>query len=320
MSRATTFSGDVGYRGIVQLNNITILATSGSFTLGHNPIFSSGVWGAGYENAAENVAYADNYIEITGSFGFELTRGQVFEALKSFAFTNRGNPNGTNILIYPNGEHGFQNKGWCTSLSLSASTDNVVTGDCNFTSYAEDENSVTTGNSNNSPLGLSDGQLPFNFNDLYPYWASGVYKEDKNTNQFELVQDVVDWSASYSSDMQVLKCCGNEDLGQRGGYHDQAGAPLAPDYIMIGSMTADMNFTIFRLQGDFEPESFHQQAGYRIDMRPSSNLSGAANSITIPVAVANNADSSIQTGSTYVQASFAYTAIGDGSRPPMGLS
>ena len=100
---STKFSGDVGYRGIVKLDGTQLLATSGQVSINHDPIFSQGVWGAGYQNAAEQVAYANNYLRLEGSFGFQLTKGDGIKAVNNFAFTNRGNPSGTSIWIKPNG-------------------------------------------------------------------------------------------------------------------------------------------------------------------------------------------------------------------------
>ena len=80
----TLFSGDTGYRGIVTLGGIKggtganapviLLATSGQVNINHEPIFSQGVWGAGYMNAAEQVAYANNYLRLEGSFAFQLSK------------------------------------------------------------------------------------------------------------------------------------------------------------------------------------------------------------------------------------------------------
>ena len=58
---AVTFTYDVGYMGVVKVAQKTILATSGSVQVEQTPIFSSGVWGAGWYNAAQQVAYAPHY-------------------------------------------------------------------------------------------------------------------------------------------------------------------------------------------------------------------------------------------------------------------
>ena len=82
--------------------------------------------GAGYANAAENVAYANNYLGVSGSIGFELTKGDGIGALNTFAFTN-GAAAGI-VLIYPNGEYGLNSFAWCSGFSLETSQDSIVTG------------------------------------------------------------------------------------------------------------------------------------------------------------------------------------------------
>lgn len=314
---ATLFVGDVGYRGIVKLNNVILLATGGQITISHDPIFSSGVWGAGYQNAAENVAYADNYLRLEGSFDFQLTKGSGVTAVKTFAFTNRGNPAGTPITILPNGEHGFTGVGWCSSFGFSASEGDVVTCNAGFSSFIDStvDNKILTGTSSNSATGASGGTLPFAYNDLFPYWATQVTKESSTLN------DITAWSCDYSSEIVPLKCCGtNSGAGYGVAQKDSAGAPLGPDYILIGSMTAQGNYTVFRLQGDFEPSKYHAGGEIKFAMAPSSAPSTPAATVTIPKAINNSGSSSIQTGSSYITAEFSFTAIGDGANPPISIS
>lgn len=313
----TLFSGDVGYRGIVKLNGVILLATGGQISISHDPIFSSGVWGAGYQNAAEQVAYADNYLRLEGSFDFQLTKGDGVTAVNTFAFTNRGNPTGTSIVILPNGEQGFSGKGWCSSFGFSASEGDVVTCNAGFSSFIDTTlgNTITTGTSSNSATGASGGQLPFAYNDLFPYWATTVYKQTVQLN------DITAWSCDYSSEIVPLKCCGkNSVTGYGSAQLDTNGAPLGPDYILIGSMTAQGNYTVFRLQGDFEPAKYHTGGKLEFKMAPSSAPNTPAATVTIPKAINNSGSTSIQTGSSYITAEFSFTAIGDGTNPPISLS
>lgn len=332
----TRFSGDVGYRGIVKLNDVILLATSGNFTINHEPIFSTGVWGAGYANAAENVAYANNYLGVSGSIGFELTKGGGIGALNTFAFTNRGAAAGTPILIYPNGEYGLNSFAWCSGFSLETSQDSIVTGSSDFTSYIrEDElgniSGITTGINSNSTTGASLGVLPMSFNDLYPYWASKVYVSwdsvanaglDLNSENTDgSLKDIVEWSSSYSSSIEVLKCCDGqiEDPNYGKSIVDGQDAPLAPDYILLGPMTGECSFTVFRLKDGFYPEIFHSARGAKFMFAPSSDL-GVYDEMEIAKMVVNSADTQIQTGATYVQASYNFTAIGDGAGAPVQLN
>ena len=48
----------VGYRGLVLLDNVLLLASSGDVTFAAAPIKSSANWGAGSWNAAETVAWS----------------------------------------------------------------------------------------------------------------------------------------------------------------------------------------------------------------------------------------------------------------------
>ena len=203
---ATIFSGDTGYRGIVRLNDVQLLATSGQVTINHDPIFSQGVWGAGYQNAAEQVAYANNYLRLEGSFGFQLTRGLGVAAVNTFAFTNRGNPNGTSIEILPNGQQGFEGIGWCQSLSFNASQGDVINCDCGFQSYIDGQsNNIITGTSSNSALGASGGTLPFNPNDLFPYWATQVFTGTQGGTASQAKNYLNDIVVGYHYQNKVIK-------------------------------------------------------------------------------------------------------------------
>lgn len=312
---ATTFSGDVGYRGIVKLNDVILLATGGQVSITHDPIFSSGVWGAGYQNAAEQVAYADNYLKVEGSFDFELTKGDGFSEVKNFAFTNRGNQDGTPIILKPNGEHGFEGNGWCSSMGFSASEGAVITCNCGFSSYIKDKTStITTGTNSNSATGTSGGTLPFAYNDLFPYWATTV------TKGTTILNDITAWSCDYSSEIVMLKCCKQGTGASGSGITSTGGAPLGPDYILIGSMTGQGSYTVFKLQGSFAPEDYHKSDSLKFAMAPASDPTAAAGTILIPTAITNSASTSIQTGASYVTAEFSFTAIGDGTNPPISMS
>lgn len=348
---STTFTGDVGYRGVVKLakngngatvstsdeNMVILLATSGSINLAHDPIFSSGVWGAGYMNASEQVAYADNYLKIDGSFGCEMTAGDGFMAIKNFAFTNRGAKHGTGLLILPNGEHGFQGAVWCTSLSFSMSQDAVLTADLNWSSYIDGTNNkIVVGTNSNSAYGASgaadegrEGKgLPFAYNALFPYWASSVWANvpenaSTNENSGDEIKDVTDWSCSYSSSLEFLKCCGAGTA-----YKDSYGAPLAPDYVILGPMSAECSFTVFKLADEFAPESYHAQRSLAFYVHSPSEVTGTNGAkvpnsigakIALPKIVRNSGSTSIQTGASFVTAEFSFTAIGDGKKPPMGI-
>ena len=311
-----------------------LLATGGSFSQNHQPIFSSGVWGAGYYNAAEQVAYSNNYIRIEGSVSVEYAKGGIFTALEKFAFSERGKPEGTLIQIYPTGKNGFRGYGWCSSLSFSNSQDANMTGDFNFQSYVNgDTNKVLTGeidtsqwNSANSlyKVGTSEGTLPMGYNDLYPYWNGSLYAKSSTGNGYSPISNVMDWSASYSSTLEMLKCCGPGNAYKN---PDKSPTPLAPDYVALGSMTAECSMTVFKLLtsglNSFDPKSFHNQKGLKIEVLPSSSTGSSKSglgTILLPIIVCSTNSTSITTGASWVSAQFQYTAIGDGAQPPMALS
>lgn len=325
----TSFSGDVGYRGVVMLDDVQLLATSGQVSINHDPIFSQGVWGAGYQNAAEQVAYANNYLRLEGSFGFQLTKGAGVSAVNKFAFTNRGNPAGTSIKILPNGQQGFEGIGWCSSLSFNASEGDVLNCDCNFSSYIDgSSNKIKTGSSSNSALGVSTDGLPFKANDLFPYWATQVYygalgaefSDTINTSKEKVINDITNWSASYNSQIVQLKCCRQDSKTASGyAYEDEDGAPLGPDYILVGTMTADGSYTVFKLAGQFEPANYHSGRSLRFVMNPSSDPIANNTGLYIPSAINSSGSTSIQTGASYITAQFSFTALGNGKNPPLSL-
>lgn len=313
---ATTFSGDVGYRGVVKLDNVILLATSGSINLAHNPIFSAGVWGAGYQNASEQVAYADNYLQLDGSFACEMTPA-AFDAVKKFAFTNRGAADGTPIAILPNGESGFTGSGWCTSLSFSAAQDAVLTADMNFASYIDEQkNKITTGVSDNSALGASEGSPAVAYNALYPYWATEIYTAATPDVGSQLA-DIMNWSASYSSSVEFLKTCGRGTGFQDD--NESFPAPLAADYIVLGAMTAEGSYTVFKLQGDFDPNAYHKQKTLLFEVKSPATGKSASHKILLPKIVNTQGSTSIQSGSSFITADFSFTALGDGKNPPLAL-
>ena len=330
----TKFSGDTGYRGVVKLGKthntsnstdlVILLATSGQFNQNHNPIFSSGDWGAGYMNISEQVAYANNIIRVEGSMGMEVTAGDGFTAMRNFALINRGSDKGTYIVIFPNGLHGFQGFGWCTSLSFSMSQDAILTADMNWSSYIDgSNNTITTGESDNSAYGSagSDG-LPFDYNGLFPYWGSSVTAIAGSNSR---VDDVMSWSAEYSSSLEMLKCCGTTNAQgdallstqdpNADGKNSQA--PVAPDYLGLGPMSATCSLEIFKLGQDFDFNKFHHAKGFEFSVKsPAENTE---HKILLPKVICNSNSSQIQTGTGWVTASFQYQAIGDGKGAPMDI-
>jgi len=288
------------------------MATDGSIDLANNPIFSQGVIGLGYQNAADQLMYANNYVQLSGSMGCQLTSGQPFNAVKAFAFTNRGSTSGTNINIYPAGNKGFEGKGWCESLSFQCGQDSVVQCSMNYKSYVDGQNNkIVTGNATNSETGVSGDNVLSNlggYNALFPYWGTTCSIDGTD------IADVMDWSAQYSSSIEMLKCCGTG-----GAYKDNEGAPLAPDYIAIGTMQGGGSLTIFSIVSDLAPINMHDQRKNFVITITSPSQPGTSHRITIPTMVLNSGGTSIQTGAGWISAQLQFSALGDGKKPPVSL-
>ena len=297
---ALQFSHAVGYRGYCALAGKAILCTGGSISLTQDPIMGSGVWGAGYANAAP-IAYAWNYLNLQGSANFELTRttgktgnDSVWGKLKSFAFTDRTSQQ--QITLYPDGRNGFKGPGWLSSLSFDASQGAALSGSFNFKGDPSGNNIKSSGEGDTSSNGVSNGKVDFAGETLVPYWNTRV------TDNGTQLTDVISWSCSYNSDIQMLKCCNNE-----------SSAPISADYILLGEMSADGNYTIFRIKNDFDPKSYHQQ-------KTNLTFEIGSGSIQIPLAIVNSGSTSMATGASYITSQFSFTALGDGTKSIMSMS
>lgn len=291
---ALTFSHAVGYRGICSINSTKVLCTGGNINLTQEPIVGSGVWGAGYENAAQ-IAYAWNYLQLEGSANFQLTTGGVWGALKKACFTAR--TNATQILLLPDGRNGFNGEGWCSSLSFEASEGSAISGSFNFKGDPSGNNITAQGEGDTTAKGVSNGNPGFAGATLIPYWQTKVTTDAGDET------DIISWNCSYNSDIQMLKCCNLEQT-----------APLSADYILLGDMTGDCSYTVFTLKGNFNPSSYHKE---------KTNLTfhvGTEGTITIPKAIVNSASTSMATGASYITAEYSFTALGDGSGSIMSMS
>lgn len=354
------FNHETGFHGVVKIgktdfkdaasakkkenykNLTTILATSGSVAIAHDPIISQGIWGAGWYNAAEQVAYSNNVLKMTGSIGYELIVGDVFDALLSFGFEKRAASYGHGIVILPDGRNGFMGPGWCSQVDMSASTDSNVTGNIGYSSAIlsrvvdEIGNNFKTSNDwkdedeskeeaeqrlkigvgfhpgivNGTPGQAATGN---EFLGMFPFWASNVLFSTDGTTPSKSLPNVQDWSAQYSSSVEFMTLCS--------GYTEYDG-PITPDYIMIGSMQGSGSFTFVGLSDQISPDSIYDQKAYRIVVRPNSYLNEEDywGKIDLPSVIYNSVNIQTTTGSQLVTASVDVTALGDGSRPPMSFS
>jgi hypothetical protein len=337
------FNHETGFHGVVKIgteplansktpsvgdaNLATILATSGSCSIEHQPIISQGVWGAGWYNAAEQVAYSNNVLKMSGSVGYELIKGKVFEAILSFGFENRAADYGHGFVILPDGQHGFVGPGWCSSVDMTASSDANVTGNIGYSSAIlsratasiganfifDDEKLANAREGVGAHPGVGihgTGATGDQFLALYPFWASSVESNGS------VIPNVQDWQASYSSSVEFMTLCsGYQGDGTTKG-------PITPDYIMVGSMSGQGSLTYIGLSSQISVDKIYAQKSYSIIVRPNSDLSNTTHwgKIDLPSVVYSNVQTQTSTGSQLVTASVSFTALGDGTKPPMSFS
>ena len=349
------FTYDIGYMGIVAIGDASqvtgsgefdltgttvVLASGGNINVQQTPMFSSGVWGAGWYNAAQQVAYAPNFVTLTGSVNYQLTKGNVFDILQQFAFTDRANPTGYRVYILPNGTAGYGGNSWCESMSFSASQDALVTGDFGFKSGNVKSGSrlntpgVLTGDNttytdDNVKLGASGGNLRDNLEllSVYPFWASGVRvdsdslasldREEENIVEptkgatMTALPDVMDWNASYSSQVVLAKLCSGANVSKT---EDS----IQADYAALGTMSADGSFTMFGINKQLNPKKIRQCKKCDI-LIGSAEQPAIKDIIGFGAVIFQSGSTDIQTGSSFTQTSFNFTALGDGEKPVMYL-
>ena len=340
-----------------------LLCTGGNINLTQDPIMSGGVWGAGYANAAP-IAYAFNYLSLEGSVNFEwVNNKKVWEALRKFAFIDR--TDATTVHMLPDGANGFHGDGWCSSISFEASEGAALTGSMNFKGDPSDEEGGIVSNDDVRNLGLKkpddwegdyvsnnieklgtstikrlDGQnqedkLKFGTGNngvnlagatLIPYWNTKVSTYDKDAG-FKEVDDVINWSCSYNSDLQVLKCC---SYGKNLNVETQT--PIGADYILCGEMSGEGSLTVFALRESgacsFAPTGFHTRknyltftlGGFQNEWNINSNDPGTPMWVTVPNALINSGSTAMATGASYITCDYSFTAIGDGVNSVMMMS
>lgn len=348
---AVNFTYDIGYMGVVKLDDPTssssntsssftipdtataLMATGGSLTVQQSPIFSSGVWGAGWYVASQQIAYAPNYITTSGSVNYQLTKGKAFDKLQNFAFEARNK--GAMIYILPNGKAGYYGKAWCQGCSFSASQDAIVSGDFNFKT-GNVQNCINTASWENATADDKDSEVGKgsaninqdfgpNYLNVYPFWASGVClkqsmkdgKPDYNRpDANESVswsegkrEDIIDWNASYTSQVVLVATCSN---------YDSVETSKQAKYCALGTMSADGSFTIFKVAEDLDPDKIRQCRKCTIEMGAASSPD-VKDKIIFGSIVFSNGSTDIQTGSSFVQSSFSFTALGNGKNPVMSL-
>lgn len=311
------FKKSVGYRGYAKLTPkngtaATFLATGGSLNINQDPLTSQGIWGATPAAAAQVVAWAYNYLRVEGSISYDLTKGNVYKAIKNFAFSNRDK--GASIVLKPDGGNGFTGEGYCSGATFSCSEGQIVTGDINFIGDAGasdggivangDDNAGKDGSQYNNIFGSAGSGKVAGEGAVIAYWATYING----------IENVTSWNASYSSDVQLLCCCTNSHKSLNSKFTGGGDKPpLGADYAILGDMTGDGSYTIFTLKGDFAPSGIQS-------VKKNFNITvGSAGTIKIPYAIISSASTAIQTGTSYITADFNFTAVGDGTNGPLSL-
>ena len=153
---------------------------------------------------------------------------------------------------------------------------------------------------------------------LIPYWntKAATCESSDVHGKYTPIDDIINWSCSYNSDLQVLKCC---SYGKN--LHRDTHTPIGADYILCGEMSGEGSITVFALResGDcaFGAKGFHTPK-YNLafvlggfDTTPG-DLVGVPKTVLIPNALINSGSTSMATGASYISCDYSFTAMGDG--------
>ena len=322
-----TITYDIGYSGYVTIGGDYVLATGGNVSVEHTPLYTSGVWGAGWYNATEKVTFAPSYVTLTSSVNYELTKG-ITSTLQNWAFKERNAPKV--VAIYPNGIAGYSGNAFCTGCSFSCSQDSIVTGDISLKSGEVNSSTIktngSTGSSNimSSTNSTGNGSLTSataNYLEVYPFWATALYVQtatDQTTRSEPTATgtkqaDTLDWNASYTSDLVfVMTCAGTSDS-----LTSTSGGVLQAKYCCLGTMQASGSFTMFKISEHLNPTAIRKSRNLYITMNKATG--GAECKIKFGKVLVQSGSTDLQTGTSLIQSSFNFTALGNDSQPPMAF-
>lgn len=213
----TTYA--VGYTGSARIAGTQVFATGGSLTINLNPMYSSGVWGAKGSEVTSKYVYAPGVATLDATVSYQLDtefKGKLGDLATSRpddgaeAASNAGIP----IAIFPSSAGGYSGTGGCTSISLNASLDSLVTGDVGMKAYIDS----TLKEAAPTVDDLSKRVL-------VPYYVTTASITGK---EISITGSCLGWSASYSSEINFVKVCSGEQLTD--------GTLVSPDYITYGNM------------------------------------------------------------------------------------
>lgn len=216
---ATTTTYAVGYTGSARIAGTQVFATGGSLTINLNPMYSSGVWGAKASEVTSKYVYAPGVATLDATVSYQLDTdfkdklGDL-ATLRPDDGAEEAENKGVSIAIFPSSAGGYSGKGGCTSISLNASLDSLVTGDVGMKAYIDGTITGATQTLDD----LSDRVL-------VPYYATTA---SITGDGISITGSCLGWSVSYSSEINFVKVCSGEEL--------TAGTIVSPDYITYGNM------------------------------------------------------------------------------------
>ena len=155
---------------------------------------------------------------------------------------------------------------------------------------------------------------------LIPYWNTKAATQDADATgiqgNYTTIDDIINWSCSYTSDLQVLKCC---SYGKH--LHYETHTPIGADYILCGEMSGEGSLTIFALREvgacAFSAKGFHKPKKNLVFVlggfdTSDTDLQGQAKSVLIPNALISSGSTAMATGASYISCDYSFNALGDG--------
>ena len=285
----------IGYTGKVAIDSKIILATGGSVSIQHSPMFSTGIWGATWKNATDKIAYAPNYVTLSANVNYQLT-GNIAGQIATFAFSARNK--GANCQIYPDNKSGFSGKMYCTGCGFSTAQDSLVTGDISFKGGVAFDSTSSVSFSSTSSITQSLNNASTNYTDVFPYWASGVHcttgdsSRDVPAAVTNKIRNILSWNATYSSDLIFAgKCTGTSTM-------------LDANYCALGMMDAQGSFTVIGINDDLKPSTIQNTKKVTIKMGTTNN--SQKYQILFGNVVWQDGSFDVQTGTSLVQSTMNF--------------
>lgn len=224
MPTTTTYA--VGYTGYAKIAGTQVFATGGSLTINLNPMYSSGVWGASGTAVTSKYVYAPGVATLDATVSYQLD--ETFKDNLDNIATSRptsgaetAQNKGIDIVIWPSSLGGYSGKGGCTSISLNASLDSLVTGDVGVKAYVGGSSTEVDASKSN----LSNRVL-------VPYYSTYAKITSTSGTGTTIAGECLGWSASYSSEINFVKVC-KQTSSTRG---STSGTTITPDYMTYGNM------------------------------------------------------------------------------------